>query len=246
MYEIARWSYKPRWRVLFYARSILALSMQIMYIGRRKINRFSCIRIYSTMIIFDSTKFNDFELPDFKIGRGEIVRIESSDRNQAVALYKQLCKSKFDKIIVGKRIERNLFNKISRVGEYLRKKGGLSEPEITQFCEKARVRINERLFSLTTAQKIAVDLATQYNRRDKVLLLSTMGMYLDLLVVCYEILSRVLKDGVSCLEITYPPFSGDELHKSMSPGLGALENGEDSLSKSLGPRIKVLSWPFSK
>lgn len=191
------------------------------------------------MYIFDSTWFKDLRLPPIKIKYGEIVRLEAASSIQAKSLYKKLSKLHFRKIIVGKNLpKRSVFSNPSVKG-YLTRNGSLSDEQISSICEKANIPSNEKLFNLSEGQRNTVDLVGLSGVNEFVLL-STVGMYISCLEVCYEVIKGILDKGGACIEVTYPPFSGENLDKIINPELVDVGISGDYLSKSMGSRLKVI------
>lgn len=189
--------------------------------------------------MFDSTNFKGLGLPPFVIKSGEIVRIEASSGVQAQNLYKKLVELNFTKVNVGKKLYKMSVFTNPTVQDFLTKNSNLSDTQIRSFCELIGILSHYKLSRLTEGQINTVVMITLSETKE-FLLLSTIGMYLSCLEVCYDVLRKVLSKGGACLEVTYPPYRGDYLDKMISPELIDMGSSEDGLSRSIGSKLRVI------
>lgn len=189
--------------------------------------------------MFDSTNFKGLGLPPFTIKPGEIVRIEAKSGDQAKNLHKKLVELNFTKVNVSKKLYKGSVFSNPSVLDFLTRNSRLSDAQISSFCELTGILSHEKLSRLTEGQINTVVMVT-LSDINELLLLSTIGMYVSCLEVCYDVLRKVLNRGGACLEVTYPPYGGDYLDKMISPELIDMGSSEDSLSRTMGSKLKVI------
>lgn len=166
------------------------------------------------MIVFNSSEYTELELPPVVIHTNELLRIECETQSGAKALYNDLIQLNFSKVIIGSNIpKRRLFSNPT-VSQFLLKSKNLSLTQINDLCQRSNIDPELRVHLLTEGQKNAISLF-YFAGQNKNFLIYTVGMYVSCLTVCYEIIANILAIGGSCIEVTYPPYSGDKYEKNL-------------------------------
>ena len=190
------------------------------------------------MIEFDSHTFKTLNIPSIRLLNGEMIRLEAPTIRKARDTFKKISKLNFTTLKVGKNVPGIAWYSSVTVREYL-EKSPLSTNDITSYCNHAKIPLEDKLIRLSEGRKNTVMLLSLSGTNES-LLISTVGMYLACLEVSYEILSNILDKGGCCIEVTYPPFDGDELERKINSETYNTRGTTDRLSQMIGSRLKVV------
>lgn len=163
---------------------------------------------------FNTRNYDKAGLPPIIVQGSESVRIETRSKEYCENLFKELSGLKFNKVVVGERIQNNFFSFSTTVEKYLTRNSNLDKSEIDHYCYRMNISPDTTLNRLTCGQKSAIDLLS-LKKESSFFLLNTSGMYFSCLQVCNEIMEDILANGGACLEITYPPYEGEFLNKEL-------------------------------
>lgn len=160
------------------------------------------------MQVFDSAKFPQLALPKFKIYPNQMVRLETTEPEYCRELFDKISKNFDDKTVVNPKLKTKWFLRSPTVERFLVNESKMTSEDVQLFCEQASIKSNWRLKTLTQGEISLIHLTTFSNTKGFVLI-TTIGMYIECLRKSNQILRKILDQGGSCLEITYPPYNGD-------------------------------------